>query len=63
MSHFFPEVEQQFRDRFWFAPEIPFPADLDSWAKVLQKCLDESSARAYREALDYEKVLLGDGEW
>ena len=59
----FPKIEQQFRDRFGCAPEIPFPFDPDSWAKILKQCLDENSARAYRAALEYEKELLGDGEW
>lgn len=59
-----PKLLQQFTDRFGYEPEIPFPADPDGWAKVLQKCLDENSARAHREALEYEKELLGDdGVW
>lgn len=63
MSLFFPEVEQQFRDRFGFAPEIPFPANLEYWTEVFQTCLDENSAKAYREAIDTAKELVGDGEW
>lgn len=41
----FPKIEQQFRDHFWYAPEIPFPADPDAWAEVLRECLDAGSAQ------------------
>lgn len=34
----FPEVEQAFRERFGFAPEMPCPANLEAWAEVLKQC-------------------------
>lgn len=59
----FPQVEQQFRDRFGFAPEIPFPPNLEYWTEVLQRCLDENSARAHREAIQEANELVGEGVW
>ena len=59
----FPEIEQAFRKRLGFAPEIPFPANLEAWADILRQCLGADNAQAYRDAFNYETELLGAGVW
>ena len=59
----FPDVEKRFRERFGFRPDIPIPGDIDSWARVLQKCLDAGSPQGYHDAFKREVELLGEGVW